>query len=137
MTQILKLHELHGEKWGEKVKIVGISNDRDIEGLVKNINDKGYTKINHYFSEDPQFLENNKIDAIPHMILVDTNGQVVFTGYPEDINLENSIENLVKGEAIPEIIESEILLEAKYKDLDFEQTHSEFESFIPKLEAFA
>lgn len=43
--ELLKNNE---EKWGGKVKIVGLSLDDELDGLSKRINDKGWKRIEHY-----------------------------------------------------------------------------------------
>lgn len=38
----------HGERWGDKVRIIGLSIDRDVESVVKHVEAKGWKKVQHY-----------------------------------------------------------------------------------------
>jgi len=41
--------EEHGATWGDKVKIIGVSSDQDVNKLKNHIATKGWTKPIHYW----------------------------------------------------------------------------------------
>jgi hypothetical protein len=48
MAHNQEMLEHHGERWGDKVRIVGVSIDRDVETVLKHVKGKGWTKVNHF-----------------------------------------------------------------------------------------
>lgn len=90
------------EKWGDKVKIVGISNDSEVDPVLECVKSKGWSKINHFHRGEQDFYKINPLERICFVFLVDANGKLAYLGHPDDINFEDSIEKLLKGEALSE-----------------------------------
>jgi len=90
------------EAWGGNVRIIGLSIDQDADKLKSHVEAKEWTAVEHYWSR------NGKNDAptlygvqgVPHCLLVDTHGKIVFIGHPASRKLEEDINTLLKGEAI-------------------------------------
>ena len=38
----------HGDRWGDKVRIIGISIDQTVDAVVKHVKAKGWEKVEHY-----------------------------------------------------------------------------------------
>lgn len=72
----------HGEKWGDKVKIVGLSIDSDAATVKNHVNNKGWTKPTHYWRAKSNCSDVYQVRGVPHVLLVDTNGKIVFKGHP-------------------------------------------------------
>ena len=74
----LKMLENYAEKWGDKVRIICIHiggyTAEKVEAFVKHVDEKGWTKIEHYHSESRMFLEDYGSRGSPDVALVDTNG---------------------------------------------------------------
>lgn len=72
-----------GKKWSEEgVRIIAISMDSDVKPVVKRVNDKKWTSIEHYFVDNGSSIAEFKIQGIPHVMLVNKKGEVVFKGHP-------------------------------------------------------
>lgn len=92
--------------WGDKVKIVGLSIDGDKSKLKSHVETKGWTKVDHYFvGAADKCKKDYGIQGVPHVLLVDTNGKIVFKGHPASRkNLEEDFDKLLKGETLEGII---------------------------------
>lgn len=72
----------HAEKWGDKVKIVGLSIDSDAATVKNHVNNKGWTKPIHYWRAKSNCSDVYQVRGVPHVLLVDTNGKIVYKGHP-------------------------------------------------------
>lgn len=88
--------------WKGKVRIIGLSIDQEQEKLKSHVNSKGWTAVEHYWSRNGKNTADKDfgVQGVPHCLLVDTNGVVVFVGHPAGRKLEEDIDNLLKGEKI-------------------------------------
>ena len=94
--------ETRGADWGDKVRIVGLSIDGDINALKDHIEAKKWQKVEHYHVRNGvcQADKEHNVKGVPHVILVDTHGVIVFKGHPASRKLEEDIDTLLKGEKI-------------------------------------
>ena len=89
------------EKWKDNVRIVGASLDQDRNQLNTRIKEKGWNKIDHYVlpgnwkHPGPQTYGCN---GIPHVVLVNKVGKIVYTGHPSNVDLEQEINKLLAEE---------------------------------------
>ena len=97
--------EHRGAEWADKVKIIGLSIDGDKAKLKSHVETKGWTKVDHYFIGGADKCKKDYgISGVPHVLLVDTNGKIVFKGHPASRkNLEDDIDKLLKGETLQDI----------------------------------
>lgn len=102
MAHNQEMLEKNKDAWGDKVRILGLSIDQDPEKLKSHVEAKGWGSVEHYWSR------NGKNDAstlygvqgVPHCLLVDTSGNIVFVGHPASRKLEDDINALLKGEKL-------------------------------------
>jgi thiol-disulfide isomerase/thioredoxin len=94
--------ETRGADWGDKVRIIGLSLDNEMAALKNHIEAKKWEKIEHYQISNGvcQADEDHGIRGIPHVLLVDIQGVIVYKGHPASRNLEQDIDALLKGEKI-------------------------------------
>jgi hypothetical protein len=94
--------EHKGAEWNNKVKILGLSIDGDKAKLKSHVEAKGWTKVDHYFIGGADKCKTDYgISGVPHVLLVDTNGKIVFKGHPASRkNLEEDFDKLLKGETL-------------------------------------
>lgn len=90
------------DKWAGKVKIVAISFNEERDSLVKHINDKDWRRIEHYRMKKGWDSENKalivlKLDGIPHVVLLDQNGSVIYMGHPYYCKIEEEINRLLEN----------------------------------------
>jgi len=133
--------------WGDKVRIVGLSIDQSKEKMVSHVNNKGWTSVEHYWRSKSDCSEVYGVSGVPHVLLLDTNGRIVFKGHPATRkDLEADFDTLLKGEALtgdgawvekseapeePKADEKKEEPEEGYKELDpaaVENTLSEFKT---------
>ena len=83
----------------KKVRIVGVSRDSSKEDLLKRVNSKGWTSVQHYFlgSGPHPAMTIYGVQGIPHVVLVDQKGKIVFADHPMSCELETEINNLLEG----------------------------------------
>ena len=76
--------------WADKVRIIGLSIDTDEKKLKEWIKEKKYTKVEHYWVRNGQCTADVDFGgvAVPHVLLVDKTGKIVFMGHPALRNLE-------------------------------------------------
>ena len=100
-------------RWGEDVRIIGLSIDNDMEALKDKIKLKKWTDVEHY-NVKLGVCEADKeygLGGVPHIVLVDKTGKSVFKGHPsERRSLEADINALLAGEQIVVVPQTESLL---------------------------
>lgn len=76
--------EKRAADWGDKVRIIGLSVDQDMDALKNRIEDKKWLKVEHYNVKNGVCTasQDHGIRGIPHVVLVDTHGKIVFKGHP-------------------------------------------------------
>jgi len=91
------------ENWKGKARIIGLSIDQDVGKLKSHVKDKGWTKVEHYHVSNGKCTASADLGSggVPHCILVDTKGVIVWMGHPASIDLEASIDKLLAGEKLP------------------------------------
>ena len=92
--------EQHGEQWGDRVRIIGLSIDSTIDFVQKHVKAKGWEKVQHYFRAGSSASKDYGVSGVPHVLLIDTLGKIVFAGHPSERDLEKDIETLLKGESL-------------------------------------
>lgn len=94
----------HGAKWGDKVRIIGISIDQTAEAVVKHVKAKKWEKVEHFHRAGSSADEDYGVKGVPHVVLIDTNGKIVYVGHPASRDLEKDIETLLKGDALKGVV---------------------------------
>lgn len=87
------------EKWGDKVRIIGLSIDQGTDVVKKHVEAKGWTAVEHYHVRNGECTASETYGSggVPHVFLVDTQGKIVFKGHPSSRKLEEDINNLLDG----------------------------------------
>ena len=92
--------EHHSERWGDKVRIIGISIDKAPEVVVKHVQTKKWERVEHLHRAGSSCFQDFGVKGVPYVVLVDTEGKIAYVGDPAETNLEQNIETLLKGENI-------------------------------------
>jgi len=91
----------NAEKWGDKVKIIGLSIDKDAETVKNHITNKGWTSPIHYHRAKSNCSDVYKVSGVPHVLIVDTKGKIVFKGHPANRpDLAKDFNDLLEGKTI-------------------------------------
>lgn len=72
----------HAEKWGGKVKIIGLSIDGDAQTVKNHITNKGWTAPIHYWRSKSDCSDVYQVRGVPHVLIIDTTGKIAFKGHP-------------------------------------------------------
>ena len=88
--------------WGSRVRIIGLSIDDDKAALKSHVVAKGWTDVEHFFTSQHGCSASDDwgVTGVPHCILVDTHGKIVWKGHPASRQLEADINNLLAGNTI-------------------------------------
>ena len=72
--------------------------DSTADVALKHVKKNGWTKVEHYhIAGSNAAKEVYGVSGIPHVVLVDTQGNIVFSGNPHSRpSLENDINNLLE-----------------------------------------
>jgi thiol-disulfide isomerase/thioredoxin len=97
MAHNQEMLEHHGEKWGDSVRIIGISIDDTADVVAKHVDAKGWIKVEHYLRGSSSSSKDYGVQSVPHVTLVDTNGKLAFIGNPIKVDFEKSIDSLLSG----------------------------------------
>jgi Thioredoxin-like len=89
-----------GADWGDKVRICGISIDKTLESVVSHVKAKQWEKVEHFQRAGSTASADYGVTGVPHVVLVDGNGKIVFAGHPATRKLEEDIDTLLKGEKL-------------------------------------
>lgn len=101
MAHNQEMLEKRKEDWAGKVRIIGLSIDQSKEAMVKHVNDKGWTAVEHYHRDKSDCSEVYGVSGVPHVLLLDTKGRIVYKGHPATRkDLEADFDTLLKGEAL-------------------------------------
>jgi len=101
MAHNQKMLEENADKWADKVKIIGLSIDGDAKTVKDHVAAKGWDKPIHYHRAGSKYGDTYKVNGVPHVMLVDTNGKIVFKGHPANRpDLADDMTKLLNGEVI-------------------------------------
>jgi hypothetical protein len=86
MTNLNDLAFLNSDIWRDRVRIVALNLDESKKGGQKWLTEKNWMSMEHYHIANKQKCNASKLysssTGIPHMMLVDKSGKIVYTGHP-------------------------------------------------------
>lgn len=99
MAHNQEMLEKRGKDWGSNVRLIGLSIDSDLDKLKNHVEDRKWTDVEHYWVRNGKCTADNEygVQGVPHVLLIDTHGTIVFMGHPASRNIEEDIDNLLKG----------------------------------------
>lgn len=76
--------ETRGKDWGDKVRLIGLSIDNDVPTVKNHVEAKKWTSVEHYHVRTAGCTADKDygVQGVPHVLLVDTHGKIVFMGHP-------------------------------------------------------
>jgi len=92
-----------GKLWKDLgVRIICISVDNAKDKLITHVNSKKWNNgLEHFQIQSPGVMKQFGINGVPHVMLVDKEGHIVFKGHPSmRQDLEGDIMKLAKGEKL-------------------------------------
>ena len=142
MAHNQEMLEHKGEAWGDKVRVIGISIDKDVETVANHVKKNKWESVEHFYRAGSSCSEDYSVNGVPHVMLVDTEGKLAFVGHPAVRKLEEDIDTLIKGEKLTgegtagtSESEDRESGDQEYKDLDMEKISKDFEKFIEGVKA--
>lgn len=99
MAHNQKMLEDNKDKWGGKVRLIGLSIDQTADKVKTHVEAKGWTAVEHYHVRNGKCVADKEfgVQGVPHVALVDTEGKIVFVGHPASRKLEEDINLLLEG----------------------------------------
>jgi len=93
--------EEHGAEWGDKVRIIGLSIDKDAKTVANHVKAKGWEKPEHYWRAKSDCSDVYQVKGVPHVMLIDKDGKIAFKGHPANRpDLAADLTNMLKGEKL-------------------------------------
>jgi len=87
--------------WKDKVKIIGLSIDKDAATVKKHVENKGWTSPIHFWRSKSDCSDVYSVSGVPHVLLVDTSGKIVFKGHPANRkDLVKDFNDLLAGKSL-------------------------------------
>ena len=69
--------------------------------MVDHVNNKKWNAVEHYHRHESDSSEVYGVQGVPHVLIIDTKGRIVFVGHPASRpDLEADFNKLLKGEAL-------------------------------------
>jgi len=133
----------NGKTWGDKVRIIGISIDDSSATVVKHVNTKKWTDVEHYHRGASGSDNDYGVKGVPHVVLIDTHGKIAYIGHPASRELEKDIGTLLKGEKLAGIAmgddsaEDEDEDQGNFKAMDMAKVDSEVADFDKNVSELA
>jgi len=102
MAHNQEMLEKRGGDWGDKVRLIGLSIDSDRDTVKNHVEAKKWKSVEHYWVRNGDCTADNEygVQGVPHVLLVDTEGTIVFMGHPASQNIELCIDKLLKGDKL-------------------------------------
>lgn len=88
------------EKWGDQVRIIGISIDKTVEAVKAHVETNKWTDVEHFHRASSSADNDYGVNGVPHVVLINMEGNIVFVGHPSSTNLEQNINDLLEGKDI-------------------------------------
>ena len=95
--------EKNGERWGGKVRLIGLSIDNAADTVKNHVTAKKWTSVEHYHVRNGKCTGDKEwgVQGVPHVAIVDTKGKVVFMGHPANrSDLVKDFDDLLAGKEI-------------------------------------
>lgn len=101
MAHNQKMLESKKEAWAGKLRIIGLSIDKDRNTVDAHVTNKGWTDVEHFHRASSNCSNVYGVRGVPHVMLVDKDGYIVFKGHPANRpNLEADLDALINGEEL-------------------------------------
>lgn len=101
MAHNQEMLEKNGEAWKDKIRIIGVSIDKDRETLKKHVETKKWTAVEHFHRAGSNCSDVYQVRGVPHVMLIDTEGKIVFKGHPANRkDLEQDMKDLSEGKKL-------------------------------------
>jgi len=90
------------KEWAGKVRLIGLSIDNDAATVKNHVENKGWKAVEHYHIRREGCVADKEhgIQGVPHVVLVDTKGKIVYKGHPASRELEKDINDLLAEKEI-------------------------------------
>lgn len=82
--------ESRGKDWGDKVRLIGLSIDNDTAIVKNHVESKKWELVEHYHVRTAGCTADKDygVQGVPHVLLIDTKGKIVFMGHPASRKIE-------------------------------------------------
>lgn len=110
------------DSWGSNVRIIGVSIDKDAPTVKNHVNKNGWGGVEHYHRAKSQCSDIYKVNGVPHILIIDTNGKIAFKGHPAHRpDLEQDFNDLLAGKSLEGVEDPSKPAEMKGKRVDMDK----------------
>ena len=102
MVKIQEMIDSKKKKWGDQVRVIGLSIDQDWTKNKQSIAALGLTGMEHYNVKNDacKVSQYFGVKQIPYCALINKDGKIAFIGHPNWRRLDEDIAALTKGKTI-------------------------------------
>ena len=101
MAHNQEMLERNAKAWMGKVRIIGLSIDKSADAVLKHVADKKWESVEHFHRAGSKCSETYGVKGVPHVMLIDKTGKIVFKGHPSGRpDLENDMNDLANGKEL-------------------------------------
>lgn len=77
------------EAWKEKIAIIAISIDSEVETVRRHLKSKGWNRVTHLWNTNQEEVTRAyRIHGLPDTLLIDASGVILWRGHPADLDFE-------------------------------------------------
>lgn len=112
MAHNQEMVEKHAAEWAGKVRIIGVSIDKDAQTVHNHIEKNGWGSVEHYHRAKSTCSDDYEVRGVPHILIVGPDGKIVFKGHPagrqdlvqdfNDLLAGKGLSGAEGGETVPE-----------------------------------
>jgi len=78
-----------------------LSIDKEASAVVSHVNNKGWTSVKHYHRATSDCSDVYKVRGVPHVMILDKEGTIVFKGHPANRkDLVQDFNDLLEGKSL-------------------------------------
>merc|ERR1719265_1317041 len=93
--------EEHKDAWGGKVRIIGVSIDKDAPTVKNHVEKNGWTSVEHYHRAKSSCSDDYEVGGVPHILIIGPDGKIAFAGHPASRkNLAKDFTDLLEGKSL-------------------------------------
>lgn len=100
MAKMQAVVEENGDRWGDRVAVIGASIDDDTETVIQHVKKNGWNNVRHLWcGKDAADSSPSKIygiSGVPTAFLIDQKGKIIWRGHPVGFDYQAEIDKLLE-----------------------------------------
>lgn len=101
MAHNQEMVEKHRDEWGGKVRIIGVSIDKDAPTVKNHVEKNGWTSVEHYHRAQSSCSDDYGVRGVPNVLIIGPDGKIAFQGHPANRkDLAQDFTDLLEGKPL-------------------------------------